>query len=88
MDKINIELIERYRNETSERAIYTKNGATYHTLKYVNWLESKLTPSPVQDKPSLVGELETVSNFIYGSAPLDVHRAYEKLRRSLFGNFT
>ena len=32
-------LSELYEEKTGEKAIYRKNGADYHTLKYVRWLE-------------------------------------------------
>ena len=35
-------LQETYENKTGENATYTKDGATYHTLRYVYWLESRL----------------------------------------------
>ena len=35
-------LAEQYNNETGEKALYRRNGADYHTLKYVRWLENKI----------------------------------------------
>ena len=33
---------EQYESKTGERALYRKDGADYHTLRYVRWLESRL----------------------------------------------
>lgn len=49
MNKINNKLIERFKSETGNCAIYTKNGITHHTLKYVNWLEHLLEHSDSGD---------------------------------------
>jgi len=35
-------LAERYEKETGEKAIYRKDGADYHTLRYVEWLEGMI----------------------------------------------
>jgi len=56
--KINTELIEQFKNETGGDAIYNKNGATFHTLDYVNWLEKqreKEKPKPCVWKWSQLG---------------------------------
>jgi hypothetical protein len=42
MEKLNYGLFERYKSETGKEAIYNKQGATFHTLDYVNWLESRV----------------------------------------------
>ena len=34
-------LREQYEAETGERAMYRKDGADYHTLRYVRWLEAR-----------------------------------------------
>jgi hypothetical protein len=33
---------EQYESKTGERALYRKDGADYHTLRYVRWLEFRL----------------------------------------------
>ena len=33
---------EQYEVKTRERALYRKDGADYHTLRYVRWLETRL----------------------------------------------
>lgn len=39
---LNKKYMEEYRQWTSEEPTYTKNGATFHTLKYVDFLEGRL----------------------------------------------
>jgi hypothetical protein len=34
------QLTSKFESETGNVAIYRKDGADYHTLRYVNWLES------------------------------------------------
>ena len=60
MKKINTKLIEKFKSETGNNAIYSKSGATYHTLKYVNWLEDNLKRSDNTGSPKLppYGEYE------------------------------
>lgn len=40
--KLNYGLFERYKSDTGKEAIYNRQGATFHTLDYVNWLESRV----------------------------------------------
>jgi hypothetical protein len=42
MEKLNSELLRQFKEETNLIPTYQKDGSTYHTLKYVNWLESKI----------------------------------------------
>ena len=42
MNKINDKLLKEFSEETGLVGTYTKEGATYHTLNYVNWLESRV----------------------------------------------
>lgn len=35
-------LHERYERETGRKPMYRKNGADFHTLRYVTWLEGLL----------------------------------------------
>lgn len=50
MEKLNYGLFERYKNETGKEAIYNRQGATFHTLDYVNWLESQIAPERLKGK--------------------------------------
>jgi len=34
------QLTRRFESETKQVAMYRKDGADYHTLRYVNWLEA------------------------------------------------
>ena len=34
---------QEYEKQTGEKAMYRIESSDYHTLKYVKWLESKLT---------------------------------------------
>jgi hypothetical protein len=38
---LNQELMARYKAETGKEATYRANASTYHTLKYVDWLEER-----------------------------------------------
>ena len=35
-------LMEQFKHETGNTAMYRKGGADYHTLRYVKWLEAKV----------------------------------------------
>jgi RecJ-like exonuclease len=39
---LNNELMEQYRQWCHKEPTYLKEGATFHTLEYVDWLESRL----------------------------------------------
>ena len=32
---------KQYESETGEKALYRKNGADYHTLRYVKWIQAR-----------------------------------------------
>jgi len=40
---LNKRLMNLYNLETACQATYQKDGSTYHTLKYVDWLEERTT---------------------------------------------
>ena len=42
MSRLNSVLISLFINETGKVATYHKEGAVYHTLDYVNWLEDRV----------------------------------------------
>lgn len=50
---LDYDLFEQYKNETGKDAIYKKDCSTFHTIRYVNWLESK-----INNKISLIGSLD------------------------------
>jgi len=39
---LNKKLMELYKEETNQKATYIMDGATYHALRYVDWLEAKI----------------------------------------------
>ena len=40
-----MKLTEKYETESGEKALYRKGASDYHTLKYVRWLEEKVSPT-------------------------------------------
>ena len=42
---IDKELMRQFGNETDRVAMYRRDGADYHTLRYVQWLEAKVRDS-------------------------------------------
>ena len=40
---LNKQLMEQFTKETGDNPTYNAEGATYHTLRYVDWLEKKLS---------------------------------------------
>ena len=38
---LNTKLMQQYKSETGKEATYQKEGATYHFLDYVDWLEDR-----------------------------------------------
>lgn len=54
---LNKELMKQYRDWTSKDPTYQKDGATFHTLEYVDWLESRLQYlEKKSDKPERLEE--------------------------------
>ena len=45
---------QEYEKQTGEKALYRMKSSDYHTLRYVTWLESKLTDW--QSSASLVAD--------------------------------
>ena len=39
---LNADIMLLFENETGLKSIYNSDGKTYHTLKYVDWLEGRL----------------------------------------------
>ncbi len=39
---LNADIMLLFENETGLKSIYKSDGKTYHTLKYVDWLEDRL----------------------------------------------
>ena len=62
---LNKRLMDEYKAETGDPAIYKVNGITRHFLDYVDWLEDKLTASkttvqqPVNEIKVLVNQALT-----------------------------
>jgi hypothetical protein len=56
MEKWNKELFELFTSETNNLATRWVNGACFHTIEYVNWLEKRATETGAQNtshnKPS------------------------------------
>jgi len=50
MSRLNSVLISLFINETGKVATYHKEGAVYHTLDYVNWLEDRVA-GPAESAP-------------------------------------
>lgn len=41
--KLNHRLLDEYRQETKQEPLYSKDGMTMHTIRYINWLEDIIT---------------------------------------------
>lgn len=51
MSVLNDKLLKEFSDETGLEPTYRKGASTYHSLKYVNWLEEKITADNSKNTP-------------------------------------